>query len=148
MESADARTLTMAQAISEAIGQEMERDQRVFVMGEDIGSYGGIFGATGGLLQRFGTERIMDTPISETAFIGAAIGAAADGLRPDRRADVRRLLRRVHGPDLQPPGQEHATCPAATSAAGGAHDRHRRRLQRRGAALAVPVRHLRAHARA
>ncbi len=76
------RTLTMAQAISEAIGQEMERDDRVFVMGEDIGSYGGIFGATGGLLDRFGPERIMDTPISEAGFIGAAIGAATQGLRP------------------------------------------------------------------
>lgn len=76
------RTLTMAQAISEAIGQEMERDQSVFVMGEDIGKYGGIFSATAGLLDRFGKERVMDTPISETAFMGAAIGAAASGLRP------------------------------------------------------------------
>jgi pyruvate/2-oxoglutarate/acetoin dehydrogenase E1 component len=76
------RTLTMAQAISEAIGQEMDRDERVFVMGEDVGSYGGIFGATGGLLDRFGPERVMDTPISEAGFIGAAIGAAAQGLRP------------------------------------------------------------------
>jgi pyruvate/2-oxoglutarate/acetoin dehydrogenase E1 component len=76
------RTLTMAQAISEAIGQEMERDERVFVMGEDIGSYGGIFSATSGLLDRFGPERIMDTPISEAGFIGAAIGAAAQGMRP------------------------------------------------------------------
>ncbi len=76
------RTLTMAQAISEAIGQEMERDPSVFVMGEDIGKYGGIFSATGGLLDRFGPERIMDTPISESAFIGAATGAAAEGMRP------------------------------------------------------------------
>src|SRR5262249_34371308 len=76
------RTLTMAQAIAEAIGQEMARDERVFVLGEDIGTYGGIFGATGGLLQRFGPERVMDTPISETAFIGAAMGAAAEGMRP------------------------------------------------------------------
>ncbi len=51
-------------------------------MGEDIGAYGGIFGATGGLLEKFGKDRIMDTPISETAFIGAAIGAAASGMRP------------------------------------------------------------------
>jgi len=72
----------MAQAIAEAIGQEMERDNTVFVMGEDIGKYGGIFGATGGLLDRFGPERIMDTPISETAFIGTATGAAAAGMRP------------------------------------------------------------------
>ena len=76
------RTLTMAQAISEAVGQEMDRDDRVFVMGEDIGSYGGIFSATSGLLDRFGPERIMDTPISGAGFIGAAIGAAAQGLRP------------------------------------------------------------------
>lgn len=77
-----ARRLTMAQAISEAIGQEMERDERVFVMGEDIGKYGGIFSATTGLLDRFGKDRVMDTPISETAFMGAALGAAAEGLRP------------------------------------------------------------------
>ncbi len=76
------RKLTMAQAIAEAIGQEMERDANVFVMGEDIGRYGGIFSATAGLLDRFGPERIMDTPISETAFIGAATGAAAEGLWP------------------------------------------------------------------
>lgn len=78
----DGRQLTMAKAISEAIAQEMERDERVFVMGEDVGVYGGIFGATQGLYERFGPERVMDTPISETAFIGAAIGAAAEGLRP------------------------------------------------------------------
>lgn len=76
------RKLTMAAAIAEAIGQEMERDPEVFVMGEDIGKYGGIFGATGGLLARFGRDRIMDTPISETGFMGAALGAAAEGLRP------------------------------------------------------------------
>jgi len=76
------RKLTMAQAIAEAIGQEMARDPGVFVMGEDIGTYGGIFGATGGLLEKFGRDRIMDTPISETAFIGAATGAAAAGMRP------------------------------------------------------------------
>ena len=76
------RKLTMAQAISEGIAQEMERDANVFVMGEDIGKYGGIFGATGGLLDKFGKDRIMDTPISETAFIGAATGAAAAGMRP------------------------------------------------------------------
>ena len=76
------RILTMAQAISEGISQEMTRDSNVFVMGEDVGSYGGIFGATGGLLDKFGKDRIMDTPISETAFIGAATGAAAAGLRP------------------------------------------------------------------
>ncbi len=76
------RILSMAQAISEAIALEMTRDPSVFVMGEDVGAYGGIFGATGGLLDKFGKDRIMDTPISETAFIGTATGAAAAGMRP------------------------------------------------------------------
>lgn len=80
--SENIRKLTMAQAISEAIAQEMDHDPTIFVMGEDIGKYGGVFSATSGLLERFGPERIMDTPISETAFMGAAIGAAAEGLRP------------------------------------------------------------------
>jgi len=72
----------MAAAISEAIAQEMERDQDVFVLGEDVGKYGGIFGATQNLLSKFGSDRVMDTPISETAFIGTAIGAASEGMRP------------------------------------------------------------------
>lgn len=76
------RKLTTQKAISEAIAQEMDADDSVFVLGEDIGVYGGIFGATEGLLDQFGSERIMDTPISETGFIGAAIGAATNGLRP------------------------------------------------------------------
>ena len=76
------RLLTTSKAISEAIAQEMERDPSVFVMGEDVGVYGGIFGATTGLFERFGEERVMDTPISETAFIGAATGAALEGMRP------------------------------------------------------------------
>jgi pyruvate dehydrogenase E1 component beta subunit len=76
------RKLTTQRAIAEAIGQEMERDESVLVMGEDIGVYGGIFGATEGLLARFGEERVIDTPISETGFIGAAVGAAMNGLRP------------------------------------------------------------------
>ncbi|HLF61088.1 MAG TPA: alpha-ketoacid dehydrogenase subunit beta [Acidimicrobiia bacterium] len=76
------RKLTTQKAIAEAIGLEMEADDTVLVMGEDIGVYGGIFGATQGLLDRFGPERVRDTPISETGFIGAAIGAATNGLRP------------------------------------------------------------------
>ncbi|NLI55453.1 alpha-ketoacid dehydrogenase subunit beta [bacterium] len=77
-----ARKLPMYKAISEGIAQEMERDNSVFVMGEDIGAYGGIFGATTGLLEKFGYERIKDTPISESAFIGGALGAATKGMRP------------------------------------------------------------------
>ncbi len=77
-----ARKLPMYKAISESIEQEMERDDNVFVMGEDVGTYGGIFGATTGLLDKFGSERIKDTPISESAFMGGALGAASKGMRP------------------------------------------------------------------
>jgi pyruvate dehydrogenase E1 component beta subunit len=77
-----ARRLTIARAIAEAIGQEMERDPAVLVMGEDIGKLGGVFGTTTGLLDKFGAARVRDTPISETAFIGAAVGLAAAGMRP------------------------------------------------------------------
>lgn len=76
------RKLTTAKAISEAIALEMEADDNVFVMGEDIAKLGGVFGTTTGLLEQFGPERVRDTPISETAFIGAAVGAAAVGMRP------------------------------------------------------------------
>ncbi|PTX61848.1 pyruvate dehydrogenase E1 component beta subunit [Melghirimyces profundicolus] len=76
------RVLTGNKALSEAIAQEMERDSRVFLLGEDVGKYGGIFGSAEKLLDRFGAERVMDTPISETGFIGAAIGAATEGMRP------------------------------------------------------------------
>jgi len=76
------RKLTVARAMAEAVAQEMRLDPKVFVMGEDIGQLGGVFGNTRGLYEEFGKERIRDTPISETAFIGAAVGAASDGMRP------------------------------------------------------------------
>ncbi|MFD1862844.1 alpha-ketoacid dehydrogenase subunit beta [Planococcus chinensis] len=82
METAKKRMLTGNKAMAEAISQEMERNPNVFVLGEDIGKYGGIFGSTQGLIEKFGASRVLDTPISETAFIGAAIGAAAEGMRP------------------------------------------------------------------
>ena len=77
-----ARTLSFAQAIAEALRQEMDRDETVIVMGEDIGATGGIFQATAGLLDRFGPDRVRDTPISEATFVGCGIGAAIAGLRP------------------------------------------------------------------
>ncbi|MBN0989821.1 alpha-ketoacid dehydrogenase subunit beta [Amphritea pacifica] len=76
------RKLTIARAMAEAIAQEMRTDDKVFVMGEDIGELGGVFGNTRGLHEEFGGERVRDTPISETAFIGAAVGAASDGMKP------------------------------------------------------------------
>nr|WP_082708461.1 alpha-ketoacid dehydrogenase subunit beta [Marinobacterium profundum] len=76
------RKLTIARAMAEAIAQEMRIDEKVFVMGEDVGPLGGVFGNTRGLHEEFGPQRIRDTPISETAFMGAAVGAASDGMRP------------------------------------------------------------------
>ena len=76
------RRITAAKAMAEGIALEMHRDPNVFVMGEDVGPYGGIFGSTTDLFAEFGAERVIDTPISETGFIGAGIGAAVEGLRP------------------------------------------------------------------
>lgn len=76
------RKLTIARAMAEATAQAMRADETVFVMGEDIGAMGGVYGNTRGLYEEFGGERVRDTPISETAFIGAAVGAASDGMRP------------------------------------------------------------------
>src|SRR5438477_4356811 len=74
--------LTYRQAVAEGIAQEMERDPFVFLLGEDVADAGGAFKATVGLLERFGPERVRDTPISEEAIAGAAMGAAMTGLRP------------------------------------------------------------------
>ncbi|RZU53519.1 pyruvate dehydrogenase E1 component beta subunit [Krasilnikovia cinnamomea] len=75
-------TMTYREAMREAIRQAMRADDRVFLMGEDVGRYGGSFGVSLGLLEEFGPERIRDTPLSESAFVGAGIGAALGGLRP------------------------------------------------------------------
>lgn len=73
---------TYLEAIREGLWEEMERDPNVFLLGEDIGVYGGAFKVTAGLLERFGERRVVDTPISESAIVGAAIGASFSGLRP------------------------------------------------------------------
>ena len=74
--------LTYLEAIRQAMEQEMMRDPRVFILGQDVGAYGGAFRVTQGFLEKFGPERIIDTPISETGLIGAAIGASLFGMRP------------------------------------------------------------------
>lgn len=79
---ADIRELSYSEAIREAMGLALERDERVVLMGEDIGVYGGAFQVTGDLVERFGTDRVMDTPISELGGAGVAVGAALTGLRP------------------------------------------------------------------
>jgi 2-oxoisovalerate dehydrogenase E1 component beta subunit len=73
---------TYVEAIRQAIWEEMEADERVFILGEDVGIYGGAFKVTEGMLERFGEQRVIDTPISESAIVGAAIGAALMGMRP------------------------------------------------------------------
>jgi len=73
---------TYLEAIRQGIWEEMVRDERVFILGEDVGAYGGAFKVTDGMLEHFGSSRVLDTPISESAIVGAAIGAAYMGLRP------------------------------------------------------------------
>ena len=106
-----ARKLSMKMAINEALDQEMTRDPSVIVLGEDIvggagadgekDAWGGVLGVTKGLYAKHG-DRLLDTPLSESAYVGAAIGAAACGMRPGGGADVHRLHGRVLRPDLQP----------------------------------------------
>ena len=84
---ADARSratgeVTYLEAISQALDEEMSRDERVFLMGEDIGAYGGAFKITEGFLQKYGDCSVLDTPLAESGIVGAAIGAAMMGLRP------------------------------------------------------------------
>jgi pyruvate dehydrogenase E1 component beta subunit len=76
------REITFVEALNEALRQEMERDSSIFVIGEDVGVYEGIFGVTKGLFKKFGPDRVIDTPISEAGFIGLCVGAAIAGLRP------------------------------------------------------------------
>src|SRR5881396_3900124 len=84
------KELSYLEAIREALAEEMRRDPKVFVLGEDVGAYGGAFGATQGLHEEFGELRVVDTPISESAIVGISIGAA---LLPARGRDA---VRRFH----------------------------------------------------
>lgn len=81
-EGAALRELTYAEALREGLRQMMAADSRVFVIGEDVGVYGGAFGVTAGLLEEFGAGRVIDTPISEAGIAGACVGAALTGMRP------------------------------------------------------------------
>jgi 2-oxoisovalerate dehydrogenase E1 component beta subunit len=78
----DMAQTTYVEAIRQGMWEEMERDDRVFILGEDVGTYGGAFKVTQGMLERFGADRVLDTPICESAIVGAAIGAAYMGMRP------------------------------------------------------------------
>jgi len=76
------REITYGEAAIEAIGEEMEKDDRIFYMGEDVGRFGGSYGTTKGLWERFGDDRVKDTPMSEAAMVGYGLGAAITGMRP------------------------------------------------------------------
>ena len=76
------RTITWSQAMNEAIAEEMRRDERVFILGEDVAEAGTPFKVTSGLVEEFGTQRVLDTPISEPGFMGMAVGSAMTGMRP------------------------------------------------------------------
>jgi pyruvate/2-oxoglutarate/acetoin dehydrogenase E1 component len=111
------RELTYWQALQEALRAEMQRDPAVFLMGEDIGAYGGAFGVTRGLLAEFGPERVRCTPISEATIVGAATGAALTGMRPvveimfmdfltlamDQLANHAAKVRYMYGPQVRVP---------------------------------------------
>jgi hypothetical protein len=74
--------ITLVEAVTQALAHELQTDERVMLLGEDIGANGGVFRATAGLQERFGTERVVDTPLAETLIAGMSIGLAAQGLRP------------------------------------------------------------------
>src|SRR5437868_13671073 len=74
--------VTFLEALRQGLWEEMQRDERVFILGEDVGTYGGAFKVTDGFLKEFGAGRVIDTPIAEAAIVGAAAGAAHMGLRP------------------------------------------------------------------
>src|SRR5437762_10779993 len=76
------KEMRVQEALREALRYEMARDSRVFVMGEDVALFGGAYGVTRGLMQEFGEARVLDTPISEAALVGLAVGAAINGMRP------------------------------------------------------------------
>src|SRR6187397_3535992 len=76
------KEMRVQEALREALRYEMARDERVFVMGEDVALFGGAYGVTRGLMQEFGERRVLDTPISEAALVGLGVGAAINGMRP------------------------------------------------------------------
>jgi pyruvate/2-oxoglutarate/acetoin dehydrogenase E1 component len=76
------RELTFAQAIREALDEEMARDEKIFILGEDVGAWGGVFRATEKLFEKYGGERVIDTPLSEEGFVGLSVGAAMTGMHP------------------------------------------------------------------
>jgi len=96
------RELTFREALREALREEMRQDSTVFLLGEDIGRHGGAHKVTEGLLDEFGEKRVMDMPLSESAIIGAAVGAAIMGMRPVAEIMFGDFLFRITEPALRP----------------------------------------------
>ena len=108
------REITIAQAVNEALAEELRRDRRVFVIGEDVAEAGTPFKVLSGLVEEFGPERILDSPISEAGITGLGVGAAMTGTAAGRRHHVRRLPHARHGPAGQPGREDRTTCRAAS----------------------------------
>ena len=100
------REITLGQAIREALAEEMRRDPTVFVMGEDVAEAGTPFKVLSGLVEEFGPQRIIDSPISEAGITGIGVGAAMTGHAPGRRHHVRRLHRADDGSNRESGGQD------------------------------------------
>ena len=132
------RELTYTQALREALTEEMTRDPNILLLGEDIGLYGGVFKVTEGLLAKFGPERVRETPISESGFVGMGVGLAMTGKRPVAELMFMDFAWVAVRSDLQPGGQDalHVGRPGQ-GAAADPHAAGRRPRQRR-AALAKP----------
>ena len=92
-------TMTVVEAVRQALAEELRLDPLVFVMGEDVGRRGGVFLATQGLLEEFGEERVIDTPLAESSIAGAAMGAAMQGMRPVAEIQFAGLHLARHEPD-------------------------------------------------
>jgi len=98
------REVTYLEAIREALVEEMRRDPKVFVLGEDVGAYGGAFGVTQGMHDEFGDTRVVDTPISESAIVGISVGAALRGYRPVAEMQFADFISCGFDPTRQPGG--------------------------------------------
>ena len=140
-------TMNLIQAIRSGLEVMLERDPNVCVMGEDVGYFGGVFRATQGLQDRFGSRRVFDTPLAEGGIIAAAIGMGLNGLRPVPEIQFCRL----HVPGVRPDHQRarQAALPQRRRMDGAAHDPHslRRRHSRRNVSQPVARSVLHAHCR-
>jgi len=128
--------ITYRDAVREAIREALLADPRVFLMGEDIGRYGGCYAVTKGLLDEFGPERIRDTPLSESAFVGAGIGAALGGMRPIVEIITVNFSLFGLGSDRQQRGDDPPYVGRAVRSAACHPHGHRRRPPAGGPALA------------